>query len=94
MPNETVDYFDVKWEHLKLKQGFPNSDKKIECPELLSKMLQFAKILSIGFPFIRTDFYIINGKLYFSELTFYSDAGFAEFEPNEWDLKLGNKIIL
>jgi len=57
-------------------------------------MLEFAKKLSEGFPFLRTDFYEVNGKLYFSEFTFYSDAGMTAFHPEEWDYKLGSWIKL
>ena len=58
-------------------------------------MLDLARILAKDTaPFIRTDFYEINGKVYFSEFTFYSDSGFAKFTPEEWDLKLGNWINL
>lgn len=94
MPNETVDYFDTDWKHLNLRQIFSNSDKQIKRPEKLTEMLNIAKKIAQGFPFIRTDFYLINGEIYFSEFTFYSDAGFGKFEPADWDMKLGEKIIL
>lgn len=58
------------------------------------KMKELAAILSEGFPFIRIDFYNINGKIYFGEMTFFQDAGIVPFSPEEWDLKLGNMIKL
>ena len=95
MPNETIDYFDIEWHLLELKQNFPNSDHPIERPDTLEEMLNLAKILSKDTsPFIRTDFYEINGKVYFSEFTFYSDAGFAKFTPEKWDTILGDWITL
>ena len=51
-------------------------------------------MLSEGFPFLRTDFYIVNEQIYVSEFTFYSDAGMAKFEPEEWDLILGDWMNL
>ena len=57
-------------------------------------MLRLAAKLSEGFPFLRTDFYEINGRVYFSEFTFYSDSGFERFHPDEWDEKLGALIRL
>ena len=57
-------------------------------------MLKLAEMLSQGFPFLRTDFYIVNEQIYVSEFTFYSDAGMARFEPAEWDLILGSWINL
>lgn len=95
MPNETIDYFDTDWNLLDLKQNYPNSQNPLPRPGTLTKMLDLARILANDTaPFIRTDFYEINDKVYFSEFTFYSDSGFAKFTPEEWDLKLGDWINL
>lgn len=92
--NESVDYFDTTWKLLDLRQNFPNSKKPLERPATLDEMLVLASKLTEGFEFLRADFYEINGKVYFSELTFYSDAGMTAFEPEEWDFKLGELIVL
>ena len=91
---ETIDYFDTEWNLLDLRQNYQNSEVPLPKPSQLSKMLELAERLSKGFSFIRTDFYEVNGQTFFSEFTFYSDSGFAEFEPKEWDLKLGAKLEL
>lgn len=93
-PRESIDYFDTDWELLQLRQNFPNSEHPVTKPETLEKMLHLAAKLSQGHPFLRTDFYNINGKVYFSEITFYSDSGFGKFEPKDWDAKLGSWIEL
>ncbi|SDW69880.1 TupA-like ATPgrasp [Kandleria vitulina] len=92
--HETIDYFDTNWKKLDLYQTFPNSKNSVEKPETLDLMLSLAEKLSAGFPFLRTDFYEVNGKVFFSEFTFYSDDGFAPFHPSSWDEKLGEKIDL
>ena len=79
---------------LDLYQTFPNSDIPLEKPKSLQEMLYLARKLSVGFPFLRTDFYEVNGKVFFSEFTFYSDDGFAPFYPDIWDKKLGDLIDL
>ena len=91
---ETIDYFDTDWNLLELRQNFPNSEKPLTRPENLEKMLELAAGFSQGFAFLRVDFYEINGKVYFSEFTFYSDSGMAKFIPDEWDLRLGEWIKL
>lgn len=91
---ESIDYFTPEWELLELRQNFPNSAVPLEKPVCLDAMLSLAKRLNGGRPFIRTDFYEINGRVYFSEFTFYSDAGFAPFTPGEWDERLGSWITL
>ena len=91
---ESIDYFDPKWNRLEMKQGFPNSEVPLPKPKTLDTMLSLAKELSEGFPFLRTDFYEINGEVYFSEFTFFSDAGMCKFEPKDWDMKLGSWMEL
>ena len=92
--HETIDYFDTKWNLLDLKQNYPNSKVHLEKPKALEEMLKLSNILSDGVPFVRVDWYIANGHLKFSEFTYYSDSGFAKFQPNEWDEKLGAWIKL
>lgn len=90
--NETIDYFDVEWNLLDLRQKFPNSNNPISRPHQLEQMITLAAALSDGFRFLRTDFYIVNQKVFFSEFTFFSDSGFAVFDPVEWDKQLGEWI--
>jgi len=40
------------------------------------------------------DFYEVDGKVYFGEVTFTSGNGMEKFEPVEYDLKLGHMICL
>lgn len=68
-----------------------------ECPpkpKNYDLMVQFAKHLSKGIPFLRVDVYEICGNLYFSELTFYPSSGFTPFVPEEWDETIGSWIEL
>lgn len=92
MPSETIDYFDPDWCQLPFRQNYPCNAVPTACPQQLAQMLEFAKTLSSGFHFLRVDLYEINGDIYFSEYTFFSDAGFAPFEPEEWNHTLGSWI--
>lgn len=94
--NETVDYFDTNWNRINMIQRFPNSKTPLGKPEKFDEMLEIAKKLSQGVPFLRIDLYIVNGSIIFSEHTFFTDAGYSIFEPEEehWDEKLGEWIDL
>ncbi len=59
-----------------------------------TKMVAMAKRISKGTIESRIDFYDINGKIYFGEITFFDSAGFGKFEPNEWDKKIGDMLKL
>ena len=92
--NETIDYVDMQWNILKIKQNYPNSKKPLPKPECLDKAIEICRLLTKDIPFVRCDLYIIKNQIYFSEFTFYSDAGFERFHPNKWDLILGELIKL
>jgi hypothetical protein len=53
-------------------------------------MLSAAATLSKGFPQVRVDFYEVDGKLYFGEMTFTSSAGMNSFYTRDFLLELGN----
>lgn len=44
------------------------------------------------FPYVRVDFYDVDGKLYFGEITLCHGGGFDRFEPQRVDFELGKKI--
>lgn len=49
---------------------------------------------NIGNNFVRVDFYCINNRIYFSEITFTPVAGYMKILPEVWDKKLGDLIQL
>ena len=63
-------------------------------PEKLDEMLSLAAKLSAGFPFLRVDLYQINGKVYFSELTFSPCGGFMPFRDSSHDAEIGKMLRL
>ena len=90
--NLKVTFYDLDWNVLPFERHYPKSSVPIDKPLNFNKMIELAKILSKGIPFVRVDFYEVNGKIYFGELTFFPGCGFEEFTPEEWDYKLGDLI--
>lgn len=86
------DFYDENFNHLPIKNGHPNAIIPPSKPINFEKMKELAEILSTDIPHLRVDFYEINGKIYFGELTFSHWAGMVPFEPEEYDLILGNWI--
>lgn len=89
-----VTFFDMNWNKLPFYRHYPASTKLVAKPSCFDEMVRLAKILSKDIPFARIDFYEIQGKVYFGEITFYPGCGFEEFHPEEWDEKIGNMINL
>ena len=88
------DFYDTKFKHLPFTNGHPNSSQKIKKPENFEMMIKLSEKLSKNIPQCRVDFYNINGKIYFGEITFSHWSGFKPFVPEEWDYTFGSWIKL
>ncbi len=88
------DFFDQKYNHLDIINGHPNAPTIPHKPKNFDKMIELAEKLSKEIPHVRVDFYEVNGKIYFGEMTFFHWSGFVPFEPDEWDKKIGDYIVL
>lgn len=89
------DFYDESWNHLNVQRlTHGNTILPIERPKQYELMKKLATKLSEKMPFARIDFYEINEKVYFGEITFYPASGFEGFKPDEWDLKLGEWLKL
>ena len=92
---ETVDYYDMDWNHLPIQQVYPNNTKRPQKPVCWVEMVEYAELLSQGIPFLRVDFYVDkSGKCYIGELTFTPSSGLLPLTPVEWDFKLGDNLVL
>lgn len=91
-----ANYYDTEMNLLPFGEANlpPVYNHAIEKPRNFEIMVKLAEKLSVGIPFIRVDFYNINGKIYFGELTLYPASGFGRFTSNEWDYKIGDMIDL
>ena len=84
------DFFDMSFNHLDIRNGHPNASVPPARPEHFEEMKDLAARLSAGLPQVRVDFYELGGKVYFGEYTFYHFRGLVPFEPDGWDVKIGN----
>ena len=72
----------------------PDYNKKLTMPKNLKTMIKYADLLSKNMAFVRVDFYEMNGKMYFGEITFYPASGFGKFTSEKADRALGDLIDL
>jgi len=94
--NETPTVFkaDANWQQLDFTTTFPRHPSKVERPAQMDLMESLAMRLASEFPFVRVDFYPVQGRVYFGETTFYPAAGLGNFNPPEWDDIMGSKLDL
>lgn len=86
--------YDLEWNNISSKVFKPNVkyyEEDIPKPKHFDKMLDYARILSDGFPQVRTDFYYVDDKVVFGELTF--TAGYGDLSDEYYE-HLGEQIIL
>jgi hypothetical protein len=83
------NYYDMQWRSLGVHCTYPEG-KSQPVPIKFDVMKRYAAQLSADFPFVRVDFYNVNGAIYFGELTFYPSSGYGEFHPDSFDFQLGS----
>lgn len=88
------DFYDMDFVHLPFTNGHPNASVHPAKPKSFEEMRRCAEELSQGIPYVRVDFYEVNGQAYFGELTFSHWAGMMPFDPPEWDEKFGSWLKL
>ncbi len=93
--NLKSDLYDEKWNYIKEEHmGHKAAGDVFKKPKCLLELLKYASKLSKPFMHARVDFYIVEEKIYFGEITFTNGAGFDKFTSNSFDLKMGNLLDL
>lgn len=93
--SEKVTFFNIEGS----RAPFQRTDYKvcgnnIKLPKNLNEMIKISKDLSSEFPFVRIDFFEVNDRVVFSEMTFTPGGGYLEINPKEYDKKLGDMLNL
>lgn len=88
-----ISFYDMEWNKMDVKYGnhiVGDAPK----PKHYEEMVAIAKKLSVGFPFIRVDFFDTDDKLYVAELTFNPGGGVTKYHPESFNKKLGDLFVL
>lgn len=90
-----LNQFDTEWHPTPTgrKHHVP-SKTPIAKPSNLLQLLEIARILSNGMPYVRIDLYIIDHKIYFGEITFFPASGYIDYADEKIDIALGKLIDL
>lgn len=78
----------------KSKENHTTFFKNFEKPDNFEEMINLSKILSKNIPFVRVDFYSINGESVFGEMTFYPADARKKFYPDEYNKIIGDYFEL
>lgn len=85
------NFYDENFEFvdMKLASLFDHSNSHLR-PENFEKAKELAQKISGEFDYIRADLYVIEGEVFFGELTQTHGGGFEDFKPLSWDKKWGD----
>ncbi len=90
-----TNWYDAQLKLLPVRaKKIHNTDKTIDLPANISKMMELAEILSMEVSFLRVDFYSIDNRIYFGELTFFPGSGLLPFNDEKWDEQMGEWLVL
>lgn len=91
-----IDFFDFNWNHQPFHEpkSYPFANVEPQKPKYYIQMWEKARLLAQGKPFSRIDFYQVRELVLFGEITFYPTSGMGGFDPEEWDNKFGELLLL
>ena len=89
-------FFDEGWNLARINRDSKAAPEGFTYPrpECLDSLMEAARTLSAPFKFVRADFYVVGGKVYFGELTFTPDGGMDGHRLYETDLMFGKLLKL
>jgi len=93
--NHSRCFYDLEWKKMPITKGkIPMFNDLLEQPNNLDEMINLAITLSNPFPYVRVDFFSVNGNTVFGEMTFYPADGRGDFNPIEYNKIVGDYITL
>lgn len=82
--------YDLKWNLMDAEISYPKEKNiKVDKPEKFEEMLELSRKLSTGFPHARVDFYYIENRIIFGEITFFHQSGMGKISPEEFEITMG-----
>ena len=90
-----ISFVTLSWTPSKYQRSdYPIFEVLPDKPTRFDEMVEIAKKLSKGIPFVRVDLYEISGQIFFSEMTFFPCGGFMPFKNIEHDYEIGELLNL
>lgn len=91
----SISFVNLDWTFSKYKRSdFKQFDSLPIKPKRFEEMIAISRELAKGTYFLRVDLYNLNGRIYFSELTFFPCGGFMPFTEETHDAEIGKMLNL
>jgi len=86
--------FDRDGRPLPIVFEVPRPDEVPALPAEYTEIVQTAERLAAPFFFVRVDLYVVDGRIYFGELTFVPTGGLVPLKPLRWNRHYGKMLRL
>lgn len=91
--------YSPSWERMNMEWVAPKDHKgvfgaDIPCPTTFPRMAEIGADIAKDFAYVRVDFYDVDGKLYYGEITLHHGSGYDTFVPESWDKYYGDMLKL
>lgn len=86
--NLYYNYYDMDLNFINVRDAIYPNNPNAPFPlkrEVFESMKRIAKDLATPFQEVRVDFYVVNSKIFFGELTFFSGGGYDAVVPEVYD---------
>ena len=91
-------YYDMNWKQIpEMLTGHHKNDNEkviIDKPKCLPELIKAAEDLSKGHPEVRVDFYVVNDRVYFGEMTFTSYGAYENCIAPKYLEEMGSLVTL
>lgn len=90
-----MEFITLDWTPAKFgRSDYGRFDEFPAKPANFEAMIETARKLSLGIPFVRVDLFEHMGRVLFSEMTFHPVSGMMRFEPKTADFETGQLLDL
>lgn len=86
--------YTIDWKRVYMRKGEEQYQIDLPKPKNYQKMIDYAIKLSEDFPQVRVDYYEVDDRLIFGELTFSSNGSVQANYKDEYIIELGQKLEL
>ena len=86
--------YDLQWNLQEYGVSYPQIVPEPEKPEKFEEMVSLAQKLCADFAFVRVDFYCVENKIYFGEMTFTPQSGTGKWDDQGQNYYYGKLIEL
>ncbi len=90
-----INFYDLDWNFIDVQIKYPNDKSaNIKKPKHLTEILDLSRTLAADFPHVRVDFYYLDNRIVFGELTFFNESGMGQFDSEQFEVAMGDWLRL